>query len=295
MLEDFTQQVAILEQLSHPGTNKNFIHMLDEKLEQRPDDPELLLAYANICRQTGNIVKTKETFRKLIKCEGFNEASQMTKNSVIPTGLKSRTGMDVAPLMVFESLLTEIELHSLLEHAITYKDQFRKAKISLTDEYDPDKRETLSFWQFSYCRELFETFAKRKLLYLCEGLGLPVFEILKIELKMTNHLDGGFFQIHCDNHVSSAEEGRAITWLLYFGKTPSMFTGGELYIFDSDRGSNTYSPHNFTKIKPIPNRLIAFPSHFRHAVAPTKLESNEFSNGRFAVSSHISKKADKCD
>ncbi len=292
MNEQFANECAAMRRLSNPAINATFIKVLDKKLSINPDDEALLLARANICRRTGWLWEGRDSFSRLLNCEGSDNKPQLSENNVTPCGFRTSENMLVAPIMIFDDFLDQQVLDDLLEYALQNQGHFCNANTNSVDPtYDSDKRKTLVFRQFTKDRNRFEAFAKENYETLCDGLGLPAFEISKIELKITNHVDGSFFKTHCDNNGAFEQAGRAITWLFYFGKHPSRFVGGELYIFDSDIQNQLYLSHSFTKIASKPNRIVAFPSHFWHAVAPLKLPSNLFVDGRFAVSSHISKKA----
>src|SRR5690606_9135200 len=135
----------------------------------------------------------------------------------------------------------------------------------------------------------FEEFVAENLRLLQAALGLGAFTVERVELKMTNHVDGGFFKTHCDNHAPYAAAGRAITWLYYFGEDQPRYRGGDLYLRDSAPAEQTHAPLWFTKIAARPNRFVAFPSWFYHAGGPTELHGGTFAQGRFAVGCHIRK------
>nr|WP_298930246.1 2OG-Fe(II) oxygenase [uncultured Erythrobacter sp.] len=290
MNQEFAAEVAVASQLADPVANAAFLEALDRKLTRDRGNLELLQNKAAVLRRVGDVSAARECFEQIMSVTPADQISFGSQHSITPLNLIDAEGHRAAPIMVLDGFLCNQAHDDLYAHTIRSEKQFRPARLSGEDRrYDPEKRETLVLEKIGYAQDLFESFVNENLSHMRQSLGLPHFDVLKVELKITNHIDGGFFNTHCDNHGPWEDQGRAITWLYYFGKTPSAFSGGELYIFDTNTKANTYTPHSFTKICPQPNRLIAFPSHFRHAVAPTRLRSRKFADGRFAVSSHISK------
>lgn len=293
MNEQFSDEYITMRKLSDIAINTNFIEVLDDKLSITPDNKELLLTRANICRRTGRLWEARDSFNHLLHLDNSDAHLRLSENNVTPFGFITSENMTMAPIMIFDDFLEQPDLDELLDYAQQNQEQFANAHTNSKENiYDPEKRKTLVYRHFTKERDRFEAFAKNNIEALCDGLGLPKFEISKIELKITNHVDGSFFQTHCDNHNMFEQAGRAITWLFYFGENPPRYNGGELYVFDTDQKSQLYNVQSFSKVIPKQNRIVAFPSHFRHAVAPMELPGNKFSDGRFAISSHISKKAD---
>ncbi len=277
--------------LCDPGVNAALL----AALAAHADTPKRDFVRANLLRRIGDLVGARAAFGRWIESAAAPAGVRLDTRSVVPTGAFSSGGFAIAPLVCIDGFLPPERMAALLAHASAREEHFRRALA--TNEvgppsYDPDRRETMLDFGFTLERGNFVQFVESNLSRLCDSLGLPPFTIDRIELKLTNHLNGGFFKAHNDNHAAYCETGRAITWLYYFGQEQRTFAGGELYLFDSKPGAERLSPAWFTRIDPQPNRLIAFPSWFYHAVAPTALVENAFARGRFAVSSHVRKDRD---
>lgn len=254
-------------------------------LQQLPPGPATALGRANLARRMGDLATAR-----LALAQHLGEA--LHPWSAIPPQLASHGGCFAAPLVVIDQFLPPERMQALHRHACEREQHFRHALATNEDaapEYDPDRRETLLDYGFTLEREHFLGFVEGNLPLLCELLGLDPFTSDRHEIKLSNHVDGGFFKAHGDNHLSFAAAGRAITWLYYFGQPEPRFSGGELYVLDGTPLAGQISPAWFTTVQPRPGRFVAFPSWFYHAVAPTRLPGGDFASGRMAVSGHLRK------
>ncbi|VVS97045.1 2OG-Fe(II) oxygenase [Erythrobacter sp. EC-HK427] len=291
MHESARIQYDMLARIGDAGINAALIAQLDAKLADTAPNTDQRQMRANLLRRSGDIDATRDAYRTLVP--GAMEAHpQLT----IPPGLTSKDGQRIAPLIVIDDLLPAAAMEALYRHACDIADRFRHARLSSGENlYDPDKRETLLTWEFEVLRQHFLDYVADNLYGFQDALELPRFTVERSEIKLTNHLEGGFFNTHRDNHGSGREAGRALTWLYYFSATPPRFAGGELFILDSDPANAGCSDSFFTKVEPRANRFVAFPSWFYHAVGPTHVPGNAFADGRFAVSGHLHKPADTLD
>lgn len=285
MLDKARDSFERLQRLADPAINAALLAALDA----RPPSPDHALLRANLLRRSGDLAGARAAFAALCGESALDEWL------AVPSGLWSDGDFAVAPLVAIDGFLPPERMAALHAHACEREAEFADAKATNIDAlpaYDPERRRSLIDWDFTLERDFFLDFLEQNLARLQACLGLPGFNLERIEIKLTNHVDGGFFKMHCDNRAPIAEAGRAITWLYYFGEPAPRYRGGELYILDSRPAEELLSPAWFTRIAPRPNRLIAFPSWFYHAVAPMKLPEQDFSAGRFAVSSHIRKTGD---
>ncbi len=291
MLASAEETFEHLERLGDGAVNAGLLAALDA----RGGGAEQGLARANLLRRKGDMAGARKALAGWLASEGSPEGIALDDWSAIPYGLFSSGGFAIAPVVLVDDFLPRERMQALHAHACERKAQFRDALATNEDaapSYDPDRRRTLLDYAFTQEREFFLGFIEESLAAMRDSLGLPAFEVDRIELKLTNHVDGGFFKAHSDNHAAYGEAGRAITWLYYFGEAEPRYSGGDLYVLDSKPASQEISPAWFSRIESVPNRLVAFPSWFYHAVAPTRLPENRFEQGRFAVSSHVRKRKD---
>jgi Rps23 Pro-64 3,4-dihydroxylase Tpa1-like proline 4-hydroxylase len=114
---------------------------------------------------------------------------------------------------------------------------------------------------------------------LAAQLGLPPFELAKIEVELVAHNDGAFFDTHVD---SVADEGgaRVLSAVHYFHRLPRGNDGGALRLYDLRPREGA---PRFRDVEPQHNALVAFPSWVPHEVRPVTCPSGRFADSRFAV------------
>lgn len=292
MLEKAERSFQRLARLGEPEINTGLL----AALEGAAPGPGFQVMRANLLRRAGDLQGARSAFRAHLRKLTDRGGEAMHQWVAIPPGLKTSGGYAIAPLVVIDDFLPLERMRALHAHACERQSEFHVAKATnqgAPPAYDPERRQTLLDWEFEQEREFFVTFIEENLSELQNCLGLPSFAIDRIEIKLTNHVNGGFFKTHCDNRAGYCEAGRAITWLYYFGEEVPRFRGGALYLQDSKPTEELLSPAWFTTVTPRPNRLVAFPSWFYHAVGPMHLPVSDFRAGRFAVSSHVRKCRDQ--
>jgi SM-20-related protein len=112
------------------------------------------------------------------------------------------------------------------------------------------------------------------------ALGLVNVEEYVLETELAWHGDGSFFRRH-DDTVSRDGAGpqRVLTMVYYVHRRPKRFSGGQLRIY----GLAARSEECLAEIEPLSDRAVFFPSWFPHEVRPIRCDSDDFSDGRFAV------------
>lgn len=280
---------SVLQRLGDIFVNQRLLAALDAC----GDQTRHVFPRANLLRRMGDLTGARAMIRTwLAHAPGSGPPDEW---SAIPAGLHSHGGYALAPLVMIDDFLPRERMLALHSHACAREGEFRDALATNAHEeprYDPQRRRTLVDNGFTLERPYLQSFVVDNLRRLCQCLGLEPFEIDRIELKLTNHVDGGFFKTHRDNHDPVRQSGRAITWLYYFAGEETGFSGGDLYLFDSKPTNRAISPAWFTRVEAVANRFIAFPSWFYHAVGPTHLPGGTFAQGRFAASSHVRKTQD---
>lgn len=118
-------------------------------------------------------------------------------------------------------------------------------------------------------------------------LGYAPFEVAKIELQLTAHLDGDFYGMHNDNSHGARKghdsDGRRISFVYYFCREPKRFTGGALKLFDTDLRRGACRKEVFSRVPPDDNTIVFFPSAAMHEVERLSLQSSDPGDGRFTL------------
>ena len=126
----------------------------------------------------------------------------------------------------------------------------------------------------------------------------PALAITSIELQVTASGEGDFYGPHFDKgprrHV-----GRHLTFVYFFCTEPGCFEGGHLRIeppgvsitpeLETHLRSNTGhgSVTAVTQVEPRDNRLVMFPSHWRHEIRPVRVPTREFRHSRFTLNGWV--------
>lgn len=137
----------------------------------------------------------------------------------------------------------------------------------------------------------FKPMVEKALPQVFARLGYAPFEVAKIELQMTAHLDGDFYTVHNDNSHGYRQghdsDGRRISFVYYFCREPKRFSGGGLKLFDTDLRKGAYRKEVFSRISPDDNTIVFFPSAAMHEVERLRLESEDPEDGRFTLNGWV--------
>ncbi len=117
-------------------------------------------------------------------------------------------------------------------------------------------------------------------------LGIERAKLQRYELQVTCHGDGAFFKAHADSG-KEFDRHRVISYVYYFHRSPKAFTGGGLRLFDASVESARYAQDAFTRIEPVGNSLVFFPSNTAHEVERVTVESGAMADGRFSLNGWI--------
>ena len=102
---------------------------------------------------------------------------------------------------------------------------------------------------------------------------------------MRVYLTGGFYRAHADAHSrpDAPFHARKLSFVYFFHREPSRFSGGDLLLYDTDPDAGVCSYDRFSRIVPLRNSIVFFPSVCWHQVAPVQCETDDFGDGRWAV------------
>ena len=106
-----------------------------------------------------------------------------------------------------------------------------------------------------------------------------------VELHVTASPVGSEFKIHRDWTESSPS--RRLNWAYYFHRRPRRFSGGDLLLHDSLPDGRGCSAVAFTRLAPLHNSIVFFPSGCFHQVTPVEGEPGDFANCRFTLNGHF--------
>ena len=108
------------------------------------------------------------------------------------------------------------------------------------------------------------------------------------------HFNEEFYKVHKDSGKKHGTGTRKITFVYYFHNLPRQFTGGDLLLFDTDLKKNKYIDKS-TRIEPLNNSVLFFPSDFYHLVTPVLCETDRIENGRFTINGWLNEEENSCE
>lgn len=195
-------------------------------------------------------------------------------------------GFTFSPFILLDSFLSRSHHQSLLDLVQNNIDHFIPAPTSnvngtnkLTDfrsaiELPNDKIKSIREWFL----ELVFKSVKSQL----HQLDIKKFKPSYKEMNLTASVDGNYFKIHTDNYLIKKRGGRILSFVYYFHQTPCQFTSGDLLLFDTDTENNSHDM-NYTRITPINNRLICFPSDRYHCITKVHMKNHNLLQSRLTL------------
>ena len=255
-----------------------------------------LRSLGDLCRQAGALEEARQLFGRVVEL-----APDDVKSKMLADILNHRRSFEAQPtdqplpgrfFLIRDFLPAEVhaEVVSTTLAVLPYfmpsevyadghghVDASRRISAILTD----DKAEAL--------RTLFMPRIKAALAdyNVNESLGIDPGSIgKKYEFQVTCSGNGAFFKPHTDGS-NIAHPSRQISFVYYFHVTPKRFNGGSLLLYDSAPKTERFATGSFTRIEPLDNSIVFFPSGVVHEVERVEAESDDLADGRFTLNGWI--------
>ena len=259
---------------------------------------ESLLQVGENCRQIGAHEAAARVFSKI--CEHFPQHSHASKLRDILCERKMR-GKDIEegpiPFVHVRDFLSSELRDLLLQMVIADREKFGDATTFNSDaEMVVSAGDRLGrVLRFDLINPYMKLFLPELLRALRE---IPILSRLgdleishkRIELQVTNYSDGDFFAKHVDDDIGPHRD-RRVSFVYYLRRTPDSFYGGDLLLHDREKTSSSGSSRSFTRILPLDNSIVFFPSSCLHEVLPTFVESGRHEDGRISVNGWLLSKS----
>lgn len=205
------------------------------------------------------------------------------------------TGADAplpaAPYVVIEDFLPAARHRQALEFALARQAQFESAMVGGDDsewKIEPEARIGQAAYDVAPLREWFVPLVMARLPGILERLDIAPFAAGEIELQLTAYNDGEYYRTHADRDEAGLVK-RQLTFVYYFNRSPKAFEGGDLLLYDGDPAANLFSQHHFTRVTPIDNRLVLFPSSAQHEVSIVRCPSRAYEDSRFTLNGWVNR------
>ena len=262
------------------------------QLDSRPEDARLLLKLATVRRRRGNIPAALETYRRVTTLRPDLRLAPYTRAVLSGADLRHMPvpkGNVPTPFQRRHSFLSAEECDALLRLVAAHQARFVPARV--VDENSQDGLLKQEIRQASVVKEqglrdALQWLEPKLSVAAEEALErLPVlgfdFESHELELNVTAHGNGDYFRVHQDASRSMCPE-RRLSFVYYFHRQPRQFSGGDLLLYDTDRQLDRFEMGVFTRIEPIHNSIIFFPSRCFHEITPVG-GVKDFADARFTV------------
>jgi Rps23 Pro-64 3,4-dihydroxylase Tpa1-like proline 4-hydroxylase len=190
---------------------------------------------------------------------------------------KAIAGDGAAPFCRIENFLAPGQCARLLALAVGSKSQFETS--TTTTGAKNYRRSAVLYWPPERLLSIVGPI-RSCMPFVTRSLGQRRFRVRKVEVQVTAHNDGDFFNVHTDNGDRITGR-RVITFVYYLHRVPRRFAGGELKLFT---GAGRKAP---VEIEPRNNTIVFFRSDREHAVRRTRCRSRRFEDGRFTINGWI--------
>lgn len=274
--------------------------VLENKLAQDANNPQLLAALLNNARQRGQIQAAKTYCERLLVVAPEHTQARCLSAIFNEQPLKLQPNItQPVPYIRRKGILNAAEQQQIWDCIEKKKADFEPSK--LITGYTSDIRQSQLI-----------TAKKKTLLHTIKAWFVPKVEhiiqdklacfdladtlIGKKELQLTLHGDTDYLKTHTDVLLTKPTDQlsagyqviqtRKISFVYYFHSEPQQFTGGELLLLDTQLAQDTYSPEH-TRIQPEHNSLVLFPSQFYHQVTPVACKADPYQHGRFTLNGWI--------
>ena len=273
----------------------NFLNRALAKLERRlaadPDDAEKLRQMGDLQRKLGNFDAASETYRKLKAVDEDAGAAWWAwwigalNGEELPASAPEERHHPT-PFVRIPGFLTAAQQNVLLDAVRKGAEHFAPAWINKGDKGSVVLDTRAAFVAKKSVRRRIRPWFVEEL-HRVVG---DVFEHFRIddtreyhvELAVTAHRRGGFYLPHRDSGHARTNS-RLVSFAYYFHREPKGFAGGELLLYDTCIATDRYRATAFSRIEPISNSLVLFPSAYYHEVLPVRTASDAFENARFTV------------
>ena len=261
---------------------------LRRRLAANPDDAEALLRLADLLRGEGRLDAALDACRRVVELRpGHPKASWLC---AVLDGAELPDAPPVpevwpVPFVLVHNFLPPDEHVALLALMLAGRECFNELGSvdggyvldAVRHALVPDRR-MMAEVQLGFepkLRKLVEDTLPR--------LGMGDLGAYRIEGQVSAYLAGGFFRPHSDDgeNGSNGPQVRRINCLYYLHRQPKSFTGGDLLLHDG-KVANT-----FTRIEPLDNSIVLFPSRCVHEVTLVECDPDDFGAGRFVVNSYV--------
>ena len=294
VIRDYKRPLSgVVRALLRPGGLQD---QADEVLRRRlavgPRNTDTLWKLAEIHRRQGNFAAARSLYRRLRERGSDPPKAAWLHAMLSGNGAPEPApgGTWPAPFVRMTNFLAPGECERLLALGLAAREQLTPARVGAGHgRLDPEARVNLEI-----CDRRTETEVRLQIVPKVRSLVPEILARLRmdgigrcsIEMSIRVYLDGGFYRAHSDNHKEHHHQ-RKLSFVYFLHREPRRFSGGDLLLHDTDIDARTYSFRRFSRIVPLRNSIVFFPSGYCHQVTPVRCGTDDFGDGRWAVNGHV--------
>jgi hypothetical protein len=261
-------------------------------LDQGVDNPATLRGLIELCRQSGSLDLVRRLSEVLARLDPQDRKAQffsalLNQRAPAPDPVPGEAWP--SPFVRFVDFLAPADHAEVVSTALSLLAEYEPSAVNVEGHgrLDSSRRESLILPG----RHLAPIAAHFAPLVRAAAAEHNVYELLGIdsrslgsryELQVTCSGDGAFFKPHTDGQYLS-NSARALSFVYYFYKEPKGFEGGDLVLYDFSGAEGRYATKAFTRVPPLNNSIIFFPSSVVHEVEPVHLPSKDLTAARFTI------------
>ena len=262
---------------------------LRRTLAVEPRNAAALARLGDLERARGDFAAALTAYRRLLTVVP-DDASAAWTVAVLGGGrlpeAPAPTGR-IAPFVRMTDFLPPAARDRLLRDVLAASERFAPAKVGADAEINLKVRNALVLDEPT-TRSVRSWFVPKLRAVLPEvlwRLRMEDLDLRRIELKVTVHLNEGFYTVHRDDSPSGNFRDRLVSYVCYFHRAPKPFGGGDLLLHDAGRAGGNPS-RAFSRIEPLLGSIVFFPSDCLHEIIPVACGA-EFGDGRFTVNGWV--------
>ena len=271
----------------------DLLHRAKAKVEQKlaafPNDVRTLRQLGDLQRKLGDFDAAAETYRKLKAMDDDAVAAWWIcalNGEQLPAS--APTEPHPTPFVRITDFLTSAQQAVVLDAVRKGREHFAPARVSGNKSGGRVDRGTrVALVAMRSVRRQIDPWFREELDRVVRDV-VRHFRVddmgkCRVELDVTAHRGGGFFAPHRDTGYGGYSDGRVISFAYYFHHEPKDFAGGELLLYDTSIATEEYRAAAFSRIEPVNNSLVFFPSGYYHEVLPVHANDDALENARFTV------------
>jgi Rps23 Pro-64 3,4-dihydroxylase Tpa1-like proline 4-hydroxylase len=209
----------------------------------------------------------------------------------MPAWIGADAPLPPAPYIVIEEFLPPDRHREALDFALERRSALEEAMVGGDDsewKVEPEARIAQAAYKVESLGQWFLPLIEARLPDVLKQLGIAPFEAGEFELQLTAYNDGEYYRTHADRDEAGLVK-RQLTFVYYFNRAPKAFDGGDLVLYDGDPAANLFSERHFTRVMPVDNRLVMFPSSAQHEVSMVHCTSKAYEDSRFTLNGWVNR------